>query len=80
MTRLLEPYRVEHTIRVTHIARSAALPGVWVLRTSQGAYYSRGVPRVLSAMLQAHGAIAVKIRRFEDTPHIETILSIQKAR
>ena len=81
MTRLLEPYRVEHTIRVTHAARSHVLANAWVLYTGGPVnYFVRGVPRVLTAMLQAHGPIDVKVRRLENTQFIETILSIQKAR
>lgn len=80
MTRLMEPYRVEHTITVDSVAVSVMLPGVYTLRAGGTVYYVRSVPRVLTSMLQAHGALNVKIRRFENTQHIESILSIQKAR
>lgn len=80
MTRLTEPYRVEHTIRVTHVAQSVVFPQAQVLSGKGPNYFARGVPHILTAMLRAHGAIDVKIRRFENTNHIERILSIKKAR
>ena len=89
MTRLLEPYRVEHTIRVVDIRRSAQIPGAYVLAISDNGteyartnnrVYARGVPTVLLNMFTTHGALDVKVRRLENTQFIETILSIQKAR
>lgn len=80
MTRLLEPYRVEHTVRATHVGRSAAIPGAWVMSTDQGKYWLRGVPRSLLNMIEAHRAVEVKLRRFENTQFVESILSIKKAR
>jgi len=79
MTRLCEPYRVEHTVRVTHMARSVVVPGAWVLYSDGPNLFSKGVPRSLGAMLMAHGPQLVKVRRFENTQFIETILSIRKA-
>lgn len=79
MTRLLEPYRVERTVRVTHMARSRAIPGAWVLFNDGPQLFSKGVPRSLGAMLIAHGPLDVKVRRFENTQFIERILSIRKA-
>lgn len=80
MTRLLEPYRLEHTIRVVYVGACLAIPGAHILYTGKGPdYFTRGVPRILTAMLKAHGAVDVKVRRLENTQFIEAILSIQKA-
>lgn len=81
MTRLMEPYRVEQTLRVTHVGRSVTIPGAWVLADANTLtpFFARGVPRVLTAMFAAHGALDVKVRRFENTHFVETILSIRKA-
>lgn len=80
MTRLMEPYRLEERLVVTHVARSVTIPGAWVLSTDKGNYFARGVPALLPRMVTAHKALSVKVRRFENTQFIETILSIRKAR
>lgn len=80
MTRLMEPYRLEETLVATHIARSATVPYLWIMATDKGNVWLRGVPRSLVTMIDRHKAVAVKIRRFENTQFIETILSIRKAR
>lgn len=79
MTRLLEPYRVEHTIRVTNASRSLTIPGAWILAAEPDNWYVRDIPFSVLKMLKAHGTIDVKIRRLENTQFIEAILSIQKA-
>lgn len=80
MTRLLEPYRVEETVIATHLDRSLVIQGAWILATDKGNYWLRGVPRSLGPMITAHKAVAVKLRRFENTEFVESILSIRKAR
>lgn len=81
MTRLLEPYRLEATVTTTEVKRSAHMPGVWIMWGVDGqAYYLKGVPNALPAMLKAHKALSIKVRKFENTNFVERILSIQKAR
>ncbi|ALY08453.1 hypothetical protein RINGS_91 [Arthrobacter phage Rings] len=80
MTRLLEPYRVEHTITVDSAGASRMFADTYVLGTVEGPnYFVRDIPFSVLRMLKAHGTLDVKVRRLENTQFIETILSIKKA-